>query len=102
LAKRVHALPEPLVSIRHELAVPGEALHRPIFKHYIIAVDVVENRRLQHEKCTIDPPFRGLRLLREGDDLVLLKEQMPISGGWADGGNGGELAVRSMERFQLG
>ena len=57
LAKRVHALPERRMAVRHKLPVDGQLLEGFAFPHRRIAGDVVENAGFQHEEGAVDPAF---------------------------------------------
>src|SRR5207247_10949442 len=66
VAQRVHALPEVVVPIRYQLPISGQPLERRVLPRGVIAVDVVEDARLEHEESAVDPAFADLRLLGEG------------------------------------
>src|SRR5688572_7522650 len=57
VAQRVHALPEPVVPVGHQLAVAGESFHGFALPGGFVAVDVVEDLRLEHEERAVDPPL---------------------------------------------
>src|SRR5215213_2314440 len=72
VAERVHALPEARVLVRHQLPVAGQLLHGLFFPLGGVAVDVVEDGRLEDEEGAVDPALAGLRLLAELGDAVAL------------------------------
>src|SRR5687768_15417748 len=72
LAHGVHGLPESLVAKGHQLSIRGELLQRVSFPDRVIALDVVERCRLEHEESAIDPPAFRLRLLGEFDHAVAI------------------------------
>src|ERR1700753_1879224 len=65
LANRIHALPDAGVPIGHELTLAGQALERLLLEVRVVAIDEIEDLRLQYEEGSVDPAFLGLRLLRE-------------------------------------
>src|SRR5690606_7035172 len=101
VAQRVHALPEPLVPVGHELPVLGQLLERLALELGVVAGDVVEHARLQHEEGAVDPALARLGLLVELDDLVAVELEVTEAGGGPGGRQGGELAVRAVELDEL-
>src|ERR1051325_3936398 len=55
VAQRIHRLPEPPVPVRGELALPGEPAQRLPLPDALIAVDVIDRRRLEDEEPAVDP-----------------------------------------------
>jgi hypothetical protein len=100
VADGVHALPEGVVPVGHELAVARQPLERLPLELRRVAVDVVEDLRLEHEERAVDPALADLRLLRELGDLVAVEIEVPVARGRPDRREGGQLAVRAMEREQ--
>jgi len=92
----VHGLPETLMAICHQLAVFGETLHRFGREGDIVTVDVVEYSRLENHKPPVYPSCVHW-LLRELDHLIAGKSQLPETGWWVNGSDGGELAMGAMK-----
>ena len=55
VAKRIHRLPKASVTVRSQLPLVGQLLHRVPFPDGLITVDVIEHRRLEDEIASIDP-----------------------------------------------
>src|SRR5688572_2713993 len=94
-------MPEPLVAIRRQLSVGRQPLERRVLEKSVVALDVVEHLRLQHEESAIDPPLTDLRLLREFGDKVAVENQSTKTRRRTNRGDGSQFAVASME-FQQG
>ena len=89
------------MAVGHELAVGGEALHRLSLPLRVVAVNVVEHAGLEHEEPGVDPPFRGLRLLRELDHAIAVEPQVPEAGRRPARGDGGEPTVPAVKGEEL-
>src|SRR6188472_3458904 len=92
LSQRIHALPEIMMAESHQLAVGGETLQRLTLEVSLVAVDVVEHTRFEHEERAVDPPLPELRLLRELHDPVAVELEVPETGGRSHGSQRRELA----------
>src|SRR5439155_18656711 len=90
--ERIHAGPESGMSISHELTFPRETLDRRPLPDRLIALDVVENLPIQHEKAAVDPPFRQLRLFIKRGDLIAVEGEPSEARRRTDGGDSRELA----------
>ena len=86
--------------VRHQLPVRREPLERLALPLRVVAVDVVEHRRLEHEERAVDPALAGLRLLGELDDLVAVELEVTEARRRPDGGDRRELPVRAVELEQ--
>src|SRR3712207_9130358 len=73
----VHALPEAVVAVGHQLAVARQVLQRLLLELGAVALYVVEDLRLADEEGAVDPPFAGLRLFVEHCDRVATHLQVP-------------------------
>ena len=100
VAHGVHALPEAVVPVRHQLAVACELLERLTLPLGLVARHVVEHARLEHEEGAVDPDLLDLRLLGELEDGVALEMEMAEPRGRPDDGDGRELAVCAVELEQ--
>ena len=101
-AHGVHALPEALVLVGHELAILRGALQRRLFQDGIIAVDIVEELRLADHEPDVDEVAVALRFLAKFADAALvvnIEHAEALTG--VIGRDGDKLAVRPMEREQL-
>ncbi len=104
LAERVHALPERLVLVRHQLPVGRQSLHRLVLEHGVVTVDVLGDLGLHDEERTVDPAFAGVRLLAELDDAVAVEHEVPVPRRGTDRRQGHELAmtaVKGHERIEV-
>src|SRR4029077_19769906 len=87
----VHALPELVVPVRGQLA-PGDQSREDVqFEALGVAADEVEDRRLEHEEPTVNPPLADLRLLGERADEVAVELQAAEARRGADGGDSRQL-----------
>src|SRR5580704_18504079 len=75
--QRVHRLPKALVTVGGELAGVGQRLKRSALPHIRVLVEMLEDRRLEHEKSAVDPRTISLRLFFEGIDPMV---QLDIQG----------------------
>ena len=98
------------MSVRHQLAVGGEALERRALEQRLVTLDAVEHGRLEHEEPAVHPGAVADRLLLEGsdarrhdpaDDLVVFDIERSEAADRLDGRDRRELAVRTMELDQL-
>ena len=89
------------VFVGHQLAVAREPFQRFLFEVRRVAVDVVEDLRLQHEEGAVDPAFLRLRLFRELGDPVAVEFEMTEARRRANCGQRRQLSVRTVERQQL-
>src|SRR5919106_1913873 len=55
VAQSVHGVPEAGVPVRRELVLVSESLHGLALPHGLVAVDVVQHRRLDDEEAAVDP-----------------------------------------------
>ena len=62
VAQRIHGLPESVVTIRRQPAILRKALERLAFPHRVVAADVFDDARFEHEKAAIDPGAVAFRL----------------------------------------
>ena len=76
LSNRVHALPEIVVAICHQLTFTSEPLEWLLFPVSAVSVDVVEYCGFEHEESSVDPALFRLGFLRELDNLITLHFQM--------------------------
>src|SRR6516162_1855096 len=83
--QRVHRRPKAIMSVSHELAVPRKVLQGRVFEHFHVAVDIVEDLRLQHEERPVDPALGSLRLLLEGYYLIALEAHVAVTRRWTHG-----------------
>src|SRR5207253_2738670 len=67
----------------------------------LVAVDVVEHARLEHEEAAVDPPLADLRLLGELGDELAVELQAAEAGGRTHSRHGRKLSLRAMEREQV-
>src|SRR5438477_4011929 len=101
LAERVHALPEFVMSVCHQLRIGCKPLERLPLEVRFVAVDVVQHRRFEDEEGAVDPAFPKLRLFREADDLVAFEIEMTKAGRRTHGRQRRQLSVGAMEGEQL-
>src|SRR5690606_23489215 len=100
LLERVHARPEAVVAVAHQLAVLHEAVDRLALPAARVAVDVVDGLRLEDEEAAVDPALALLRLLVEVLDPVALERQVAEARRRADGRDGRDAPVGAVERRQ--
>ena len=100
VAQGVHALPEALVPIAPTAAVPPPALERVGLEAGVVAVEVVEQGRLEDEEAAVDPALADLRLLGELGDQIAVEHQAAEPRRRTDGGHRRELPVGAMEGEQ--
>src|SRR5579872_5892649 len=93
VAHGVHALPEAVVLVGHELPVARQALQGLALELRIVALDVVEHSRLEHEEGAVDPRLAGEGLLVEARHPLAIELQAPESCGRAHRGHGGDATV---------
>ena len=95
VAEGVHALPEAIVAVNHELAIPGQVLQGLALQNApIVDGEVVENLRLEDEEPPVDEALGGLGLLGEAANLFAFHEKLSESGGRMDAGDRGKASVR--------
>src|SRR5436189_6375079 len=70
VAQRIHGLPEPGMPERGQLAFIGELWQRPGLPSCGIALDAVDDRRLEDEIAAIDDALVPRRLLDEAPDAL--------------------------------
>src|SRR4051812_512875 len=58
--------------VRGQVALTRERLHRLSLPDGLVAGDVVEHLRLEHEEAAVDPGAVALRLFLKGGDLRLV------------------------------
>src|SRR5512143_40683 len=75
LTDRVHALPEVLVAVSHELSITCEALEPIALEHGLITVDVLQDTRLEDHESTVDPSLADLRFFGELLDAVAVEDE---------------------------
>jgi hypothetical protein len=69
------------VPVGHELAVAGQAFQRLPLPDGVVALDVVEDARLQDEEGAVDPALAELWLLGEAAYLIALQVEAAEPGG---------------------
>src|SRR4029453_4178472 len=97
LAQRVHALPEAFVPERHQLPVARCGFESVGFEARVVAREVTEEARLEHEKAAVDPTLADLRLLLELCDAVAVEDQPAAARRRTPPHDGRELAVPAGE-----
>src|SRR6185437_7056220 len=100
-AHGIHALPEAVVLIRHQLAVACQVLQRLTLELRSVAFDVFEDSRLQHEERAVYPGLPGQRLLVEARDAAAIELEAAETRRRSHGRNGRQAAVAVMKRQQL-
>ena len=85
-----------------QLAVLGQPLQRLALPDRLVAVDVVEHLRLEHEEAAVDPALADLRLLGELGDAVAVEDEPAEARRRPHGGHRRQLAVGAVERDELG
>ena len=85
------------MAIRHQLSFGGKAFHGFAFELGGVAVNVVEDLGLEHEKGAVDPAFAGLGFFRKFGDLVAFEDHVSEARRRPDGGDGGELSMGAVE-----
>ena len=73
VAEGVHALPEAVVPVGHQLAFAASRSSGSALEAVVVAGDVVEDPRLEDEEAAVDPALADLRLLGELDDPVAVE-----------------------------
>src|SRR5688572_27307837 len=63
LFQRIHAGPESVVPVSHQLAIFCEALNRALLPNRFISLDVIKGLTVQNKVTSIDPAFTRLRFL---------------------------------------
>src|SRR6185312_8523472 len=101
VAHGVHALPETVVLVGHELPVARQTLERLALEQRGIARDVIEHLRLENEEGAVDPCFPGERLLVEARDPVAVELQPAKTCGGTHGGDGSDAPVAAMELQEI-
>src|SRR6185437_16310834 len=101
VAHGVHALPEAVVLIGHQLAIARQLLQRLALELRRIAFDVVEDSRLEYEERAVDPGLSGQRLLIEARHAAAIELQSPEARRRAHGGDRREASMVVMEGEQL-
>ena len=76
-----------------KLAVRRQALERITLQNRLIAVDVIEHFRLEHEEPAVDPALAGLRLLAEFGHHAFVEDHAAEPGGRTHRRDGGQPAV---------
>jgi len=89
------------MTIGHELAISGEPFEWLLLPMRVVAIDVVEDPRLKHEECSVDPSFFGLWLFRELDDLISHHLQVSETSGGPNCRERCQLSVSTMKRQQF-
>ena len=92
-AKRVHGLPEPIMSESDQLAMIGKVLQRLTLPDRAVASNQVEHARIEYKEATIDEAVIGIRFLVKGRCLVAFKADHTETSGWMHHGHGGELLI---------
>src|SRR5690554_2680358 len=100
LLQRVHARPEAVVPVAHELAVAHEPVYGLALPDAGVPGDVVDGPRLEDEEAAVDPALALLGLLVEVLDPVALEREVPEARRRPHRGDGGEAPVRAVERRQ--
>src|SRR3954468_2762643 len=100
VAQRVHALPEPGVPVRHQLAVARDVRERLALPCLRIVDEVLANPRLADEESAADPVVEALRLLEELVHLLAVEIHVAVEGDRPDDRYRDQLAVRAVELEQ--
>src|SRR3546814_3575348 len=88
--------------IGNEFAVSCERLQRFALPHRVVAVDVVEYARLEHEESTIYPALTLLGFFREAlHDAAVRHFDEPKTRRRANHGNRGQLSMGTVEGQQF-
>ena len=61
---------KPGVPVGHQLAVRAQPLQRRLLEDGLVAFDVVDHFRRQHQKAAIDPGAVALRLFAKAGNLI--------------------------------
>src|SRR6185312_2751209 len=97
----IHALPEAVVLVGHELSVTRQALERLALEERGITRDVIEHLWLEDEEGAVDPRLPGERLLIEARDTIAVELQPAETRRGTHGGHGGDAAMTAMELQEL-
>src|SRR5262245_56562401 len=97
VAYGVHALPEAVMLVRHELPVAGEVFERLALELRRMAADIVKHAGLKDEERAVDPRFPGERLLIETHHALPLDLQPAKACRRSDGGDGRDAPMTAVE-----
>ena len=86
--------------VSHQLLALRQRLQWSAFESGVIAVDILQHPRFEHEEGPIDPAFPGRGFFLERRDAIILDGQMAESRRQTYGCNGCELAVAMVESQQ--
>ena len=98
--QRVHTLPEAFVLPCLQLSFVSESLHRFQFPLRIIAADVVEDFRLQHEEGAVNPVVRLLGFFMEARYRCAGQFDTPKASRRMHSGDGCQSTVLTMKSQQ--
>src|SRR5271166_5510124 len=98
VAQRVHRLPEALMVVHRQLAIVREPLERLPLPHRVVAVDVVADLRVEHEKAAVDPAAVADRLLPKAEHARAVRLERPEPARRLRRGDGGEAPLPLMQR----
>src|SRR5688500_2280548 len=101
LSQCVHALPERIVQIGHQLLFRGKPFHRFPFPNRMVRVDVVEDFRLQYKERSVDPSFAELRLLGKMSHPVPFEVQASVAGWRTNCRDCGQTSMRTVKRKEF-
>src|SRR2546427_7208822 len=88
------------MAVTHHLAITSQFFHCVSFPDSIVAVDVINDFSIKHEKPTIDPPFGRFRLFIKFENLFSF-ENNPAEARWGtDGGYSGQFAMGIVKLHQ--
>src|SRR5882757_1307403 len=93
IAQCIHAVPETLVPVHHQLAVACQHLQRFTFKFNVVSSYVIQHSRLQNEESAVDPPGFDLRFFGKGRHHVIFGGQPTETGWWTDRRHSSQPAV---------
>src|SRR3546814_20580209 len=99
ILQRVHALPEALMPVGHQLPLGGESLQRFPLPHRLVPVDIIEDLGLEDEERAIDPAVPAVRLLLEAGDAISVELEAAEPSRRPYRGPRGELAVGPVEKI---
>src|SRR5262245_53136146 len=101
VAKRVHALPEALVTMGNQLSIRGQPFQRLAFPVGRVALDEFQHRGFQDKEAAVDPALARLRLLIEFHDAIAVEHEPAVASGRAHGSDRRQTLVLAMELQQL-
>src|SRR5205823_10545433 len=98
LARRVHALPESLVTIGGQLAVAGALGQSVRFQNTVRITQIALDKFLfEDHEAAVDVARGRLRLFGEAGNQLIVQFNLAESTGWMDSGDRGQLAGSAVE-----